>query len=133
MSQKYENLFQLNWSSTPNVPFNRNTPLSSALTGTMSGTNVIYSNVQTINTSDNQGLEVTWTGNPTGVIEVDVSNSGLNFYPLTFSPALQQPSGSAGGYVINLNQVPFRYVMIKYTNTSGTGVLSMYIQSKDLN
>lgn len=82
---------------------------------------------------DNQGLEVTWTGTPTGTFSVQVSNSGINFYALTFNPALAQPAGSAGGYAVNLNQLPFKYMMLKYVNASGTGVLTVYGQQKDLN
>ena len=82
---------------------------------------------------DNQGLEVTWTGTPTGTFEVFVSNSGKNFYSLTFSPPLGQPAGSADGYVVNLNQLPFKYVYLKYTNATGSGILTVYGQQKDLN
>jgi len=82
---------------------------------------------------DNSGLEVTWTGTPTGTFQVMVSNSAINFYSLTFIPALGQPVGSAGGYVIDLNQIPFKYMMLQYTNISGTGTITVYGQNKDLN
>lgn len=82
---------------------------------------------------DNQGLEVTWTGTPTGTLSVMVSNSGINFYSLTFNPVLTQPAGAAGGYAIDLNQVPFTYMMLKYVNASGSGTLTVYGQQKDLN
>ncbi len=82
---------------------------------------------------DNAGLEVTWTGTPTGVFEVQVSNSGISFYSLTFDPVLGQPAGSSGGYAIDLNQLPFKYLLLKYTNASGSGTLTVYGQQKDLN
>ena len=82
---------------------------------------------------DNLGIEVTWTGTPTGTISVLCSDSGINFYALTFNPALMQPSGGAGGYLINLNQLPFKYILLQYVNSSGTGVLTSYCQNKDLN
>lgn len=82
---------------------------------------------------DNIGLEVTWTGTPTGTLSVMVSNSGANFYALTFSPALTQPAGAAGGYYIDINQLAAKYMMLQYTNTSGTGVLSIYGEMKDIN
>jgi hypothetical protein len=82
---------------------------------------------------DNTGLEVTWTGTPTGTLSVMVSCSGINFYALTFNPVLTQPSGSAGGYAINLNQLPFKWLMLQYVNSSGSGVLTVYGQNKDLN
>jgi hypothetical protein len=101
------------------------------LTGAMSGTNTIYTNILGIRQMDNVGLELTWTGTPTGTITVQVSNSGLVFYPLTFNPALAQPSGSAGGYVIALEGIPFQYMYLQYVNSSGTGTFSViYTQAK---
>ena len=133
MGHKKRLSFAFNWQSATPVPFNSNTALTGVLTGTMSGTNTIYSNIQDISNTDNQGLEITWSGTPTGTISVLCSESGLYFYPLTFNPAITQPAGSAGGYLIDLNQVPWRYVMVQYVNASGSGVLTMWLGSKDLN
>lgn len=134
MGVKKNNVFVFNWGSTLNSnPYNQNLPLSGVKTGTMSGTNTIYSNVQDTFNFDNSGLIVTWTGTPTGTISVLVSNRGDVFYSLTFDPAITQPAGSAGGYAINLNQIPFRYVAVQYTNASGSGVLTVDICQKDLN
>lgn len=107
-----------------------NSTKSGTLAGTMASTNVIYTNILGIRQMDNQGIELTWTGTPTGTIEVMVSNSGINFYALTFSPVLAQPVGSAGGYVIALHDVPFQYMFIRYTNISGAGTITAYSQCK---
>ena len=82
---------------------------------------------------DGIGLEVTWTGTPTGVFEVDVSCSGINFYALTFDPMLTQPAGSGGGYYVNLKTASFRFLLLKYTNASGSGLINVYGQVKDYN
>ena len=139
MSGKNQYPIVFNWQSTnpatnflPNPNQGGSIP-SGVLNGGMSSTNTIYSQIVDISKMDNQGLEVTYTGTPTGVFSVMVSNSGINFYALTYSPALAQPSGSAGGYAVNNNQLPFKYMMLQYTNTSGTGVLTVYGQQKDLN
>lgn len=133
MGVKKNNDFQFNWQSTSPVPFNKNTPLTGVVLGAMASTNIIYSNIQDLWNTDNQGLEITYTGTPTGTIQVMGSVSGINFYPITFSPALTQPSGSPGGYLVSLNQWPWRYLFIQYTNSSGSGNLTVYITSKDLN
>lgn len=133
MGVKKRNSFQFNWSSTSPIPFNPNSPLSGNLTGSMASTNVIYSNIQDVSNTDNQGLEVSWTGTPTGTLEILSSESGAFFFPLTFDPPLSQPSGAAAGYGVSLNQLPWRYVMLRYTNNSGSGTLTAYIGSKDLN
>jgi hypothetical protein len=106
---------------------------SGLLNGAMASTNTIYTQIVDISRMDNMGLEVTWTGTPTGTFSVMVSNSGINFYALTFSPTLTQPAGTAGGYAVDLNQLPFRYVMLQYTNSTGSGTLTAYGQVKDLN
>lgn len=106
---------------------------SGTVGGVMASTNTIYSQIVDISKMDNVGLEVSWTGTAVGTFEVLASNRGSAFYALTFSPALAQPAGSASGYVIDLNQYPFKFIMLKYVNASGSGVLTVYGQNKDLN
>lgn len=133
MGHKTRKSWNFNWSSTNPAPYNPAAGKSGVLNGVMTGTNVIYSDIQDISNTDNQGLEITWTGTPTGTLLVLVSESGTNFYSLTFTPALAQPAGSASGYVVNLNQVPWRYVMLQYTNASGSGTINAWMGSKDIN
>jgi len=140
MGSKNQNPPVFNWQATDPatgfLPLKANqsgsTP-SGTVGGAMASTNTIYSQIIEISRVDNIGLEVSWTGTPTGVFSVGVSNSGINFFDLTFSPALSQPAGSASGYAVNLNQLPFKYMRLKYVNTSGTGTLTVYGQVKDLN
>lgn len=106
---------------------------SAILAGVMTGTNTIYSQIIESSRMDNAGLEITWTGTPTGTISVLYSVSGINFYALTFNPAISQPTGSAGGYLIDINQQPFKWMLLQYTNSTGSGLLTVYGQQKDLN
>jgi hypothetical protein len=130
---------QFNWQSANPVttflptPYQTGSAPSGVLGGTMSGTNTIYSQIIDVSKMDNVGLEVAWTGAPTGTFQVLTSCSGINFNAITFNPPLAQPSGSAGGYSVDLNQLPFKYILLKYTNSSGSGVLTVYGQNKDLN
>jgi hypothetical protein len=108
--------------------------------GVMTGTATITSSGQYVANLDNIGLEITWTGTPTGTISVlgSISNAipGIDaviYYALTFNPALSQPAGSGGGYLINLNQFPWHYLKVQYVNASGTGVLDVVLFGKDLN
>lgn len=136
MGQKKRNTWNFLWQSTTPIPFVPNlggqSPTGSA-NGAMASTNTIYSNIQDISNTDNQGLQVDWTGTPTGTLTVMVSESGTTFHNLTFNPVLTQPTGSAGGYVVNLNQIPWRYIMLQYVNSSGSGTLTAWLGSKDLN
>jgi hypothetical protein len=132
-----------NWQSTspetgflpapgPNQSVAGNSPMSGVIAGTMSSTNTIYTNILGIRQIDNQGLEINWTGTPTGTIQIMVSNSGIagNFHALTFNPVLAQPAGSAGGMVIALNNIPFQYMYLQYANATGSGNITAYSQCK---
>lgn len=142
MSGKNQYPLIFNWQSTdPSIgflPLNGNTSdkgsvPSGVATGAMASTNVIYSQIVDVSKMDNIGLHVSWTGTAVGVFKVTASNPGTQFSALTFSPLLQQPNGSDGFYTISLNQFPYKYILLQYTNTSGTGVLSVVGQQKDLN
>lgn len=108
--------------------------------GVMTGTASLLSAAQSLTSLDNAGIEITWTGTPTGTIsilgsvsEIILDAPAINYYELSFNPALGQPAGSADGYLIDLNQFPFPYVKVQYVNNSGSGVLNAYLFGKDLN
>ena len=139
MSKKSQFPLTFNWQSTnpitgflpPSANQGGGTKPSGTVSGTMSSTNTIYSQIIDISLYDNVGLEVTWTGTPTGTFNVYVSNSGINFYYLTIGQT--QPAGAAGGYFINIQQLAAKYFLLEYTNSSGSGSLTVYGQIKDLN
>ncbi len=125
----------LNWVTVAPYPYIIQTPptaWSGVVAGPMTGTNTIYSDIIPVVWYDDLGLEVTWTGTPTGTIQIMGSASGVNFYALTFNPILAQPGGAAGGYLIDLQQFPWRYLMVQYTNTSGSGLLYTTITAKEI-
>jgi hypothetical protein len=99
----------------------------------VTGTNMYTSPAIQIQNLDNLGIQVSWTGTPTGTISVLCSIDGINYIPLTFSPALSQPAGSAGSYLINLEEVPFPFLELQYINASGSGTLSALFFGKDIN
>lgn len=101
--------------------------------GTMTGTSTIHSAKTQIQQLDNVGLQISWTGTAVGTISVECSNDDVTYYSLTFSPALTQPAGTAGGYLVDLNQNPFIWVRVSYVNSSGSGTLSAILSAKDVN
>ncbi len=134
MGDKNQNRMTLNWQASTPIPYANNVPLTGVSAGVMTGTNTIYSNIVDITIKDNDGLEFTWTGNPVGTVTILASNSGVNFYDMApFEPPLGQPAGSAGGYLVNINQFPFKYLLVQYTNVSGSGTLKVVVQTKDIN
>ena len=98
----------------------------------VSGTNTYNSPSTDINQLDNAGLDVRFVGTMAGTFSVQCSNDNQTFTALTFNPGLTQPSGSNLNFLIDLNQVPFRYIRVSYTNTSGSGTLTCLMTVKDL-
>lgn len=145
MSGKNQFKSVFNWQSTnpltgflpTNNQYSGGSMPSGSQTGAMASTNVIYTNIIELSRLDNAGIEMdfntTGGNNASGTLEVWCSVSGKYAFSLSFSPALSQPAGSLLTYGINLNQVPYTYVFLKYTNSSGSGVISAYAQYKDLN
>ena len=101
--------------------------------GAMASTNAIVSEPLNMERVDNVGLEVEWTGNPTGAFVLEASNkydpirnASATFKAITLADPPDDPAGSASGWLLDLNQIPFRWVRLRYTNASGTGVLNAY-------
>lgn len=91
-------------------------------------------NVQFI---DNIGLIFTWAGTlPIGEIFVDVSNDDvlldsqiINWSSLDFGSA-NSITGSTGDAILNINQVPFTWIRVRYVRTSGTGTMFIDVTTK---
>lgn len=93
----------------------------------------ITSSVLVLQWMDNAGLQIEWASTDAiGTIEVQASVNGVTFYALTFSTALTQPNSNNGGYLVNLNQFPFRYFRVFYDRTSGSGTLNVWATVKEI-
>jgi hypothetical protein len=87
--------------------------------------------------SDNVGLFFTWTGSsPIGTVYVDVSNDKVsgdneptNWATLDFGSTVGI-TGNADTGLININQVPFSWLRVRYTRTSGSGTLTINLTTK---
>lgn len=98
----------------------------------VTGTNTYASPSTDINQLHNLGLDVRFIGAMTGTFSVLCSNDNITFTALTFNPAISQPAGSNLNFLIDLNQVPFRYIKSQYVNSSGTGTITCLLTAKDL-
>lgn len=106
-------------------------PYQTITSGDMTGN--LTSLVTNAQIQDNIGIQVQWTSSDAiGVIAVEASINGTDYYALTFTPALTQPASNNGGYLINLNQLPYVYYRVTYTATSGTGTLNAWATSKGI-
>lgn len=96
--------------------------------GVMASTNTVYGDILQIDQGMTVAFECSWTGTPTGLFTVEVSNTGSNWQPLDMD--INSPVGSAGGCPIDVLRTGFRYLRLKYVNISGSGVLNVYIYAK---
>lgn len=84
-----------------------------------------------IDTADGLCYQVSWTSSDAvGVISIQGSVDNVNFDDITFTPGLTQPASNNGAYLINMALVPFPYVRFKYTRTSGSGNMTVYLSAK---
>lgn len=82
---------------------------------------------------DNIGIQLVWTGTPTGTFIIQVSNDNTTWGTLSpTSPSTISAGGSASDAEISLNQLPWKYLRVKYTRSSGTGTLQGYITGKEV-
>lgn len=106
---------------------------TTGVSGVMTGVAVIRSRSTQIENLDNIGLDISWTGTPVGNMEVQCAMIDEEAYYKTLTIGIPNPAGTSGGYLVSLNQVPFPFVRVKYTNSAGVGALTVLICGKDLN
>jgi len=75
--------------------------------------------------------QVSWTStDAVGVFSVQGSVDNVNFTDITFTPPLAQPNSDSNEYLVNLALIPFTYIRPKYTWTSGSGQMTVYMSAK---
>ena len=136
MSGKNQFPTLLNWQSIdPSIGFTPNgnnygggSKPSGVSPGVMTGTNTIYSNILDVSRMDNIGIDYLWVGSAVGALSILASVSGSRFSSLTLPTS--QPAGVDGKMNVSLNQFPYKFIMLKYVNASGSGVLTVDAQNK---
>lgn len=88
--------------------------------------------------TDNIGMLIDWAGSsPAGTITVEVCDDDTKGKPsgvwhtltLSGTPAV---SGNIGQHEISINQLPYSWVRVRYTRTSGSGSLTVKISTKQI-
>lgn len=106
--------------------------------GAMASTNTLTSSVVDIRGFDNISLQANWTGTPNGTFYVDVCSdynpnySGATGTWTTITPTLGAPTGAAGTSFLDAIQTSAPYIRVRYTNSSSTGTLNVYLGAKAL-
>jgi len=97
-----------------------------------------YSNPTNVDYLDNVGIQVVWTGTTVGVLEVYGSNDAANAqqgkYPTNWSKfefgAVINVDTTNSDLLIHMNQLPYSWIALKYTATSGTGTMTAKLTVK---
>ena len=84
---------------------------------------------------DNFAIQLNFT-HPTsftavGTFTVEASVDGATWVTLNIAPAITC-SASTGSHLININQIPYALIRVKYAHTSGTGLLNIYFEAKQI-
>lgn len=100
----------------------------------------LTSQVCNINQLDNIGIQLVFTGTPTGTFQVQISadynqdnygnvlNAG-DWTPITLSSS-PVASGSAGNVYIDMAELSAPWLRVVYTKVSGTGTLNVWVTGK---
>lgn len=113
--------------------------------GAMSGTATITSAASSIQTLDDVGVQLSWTGSPVGNFQIQISadydpvtkTAGVwtpmlfNYWNgATFIPSVNLPTSEDSPYYIDMAWLSAPWIRVSYTNTSGSGVLTAYLCAK---
>lgn len=93
-----------------------------------------------IKLQDNVGIQLDWTGTPTGSFDFQISidhkediNGNVqvagHWISLVLDPAIAA-SGSTDDAYVDFNQLSASYIRVVYTKDSGTGVLNVLATAK---
>lgn len=111
-------------------------PYHLLIDGDMSGS--LLTGMVDVTYTDNVGIQLNFTGTPTGTFAVEGSidyddhlETG-NWSSLTFS-STPSASGAADVHLLNMNQLPYKKIRVRYTRASGSGTLNVYVMAKGLN
>lgn len=98
----------------------------------VSGTNTYYSTPVDKKSIQSAGLDFYW-GTNVGTFTIWISNkknpslaNDNDWKQVTLAVPMTQPSGSNTGDYVDLSDLPFRWVRVKYVNSSGTGTIYCY-------
>lgn len=105
----------------------------------VSGTTTYYSFATSLKNMSSASYQLVWTGTPTGTFTVWASNAlkpletdDTDWVQLTLAVAITQPAGSASKDIVDMTDLPFGWVRVKYVNASSSGVVDAYVVCKGL-
>ncbi len=94
--------------------------------GSMAGD--LVSSVLDLGELTGYAVQFIWSGSPVGFVTTSGSNTMTvaDFVPVD----THATGGSAGVHLLNVEKVHYRYVLVQFTRTSGSGTLDCYVSGK---
>lgn len=90
-----------------------------------------YSPASVVSYDDNVGYQVKYSGDPTGQFYVQGTINGSDWEDLALNSDILV-SATPGSFVINLNQIPYFQLRIRFARTSGTGLVQIWVMTKTI-
>jgi hypothetical protein len=119
------------------MSYNLLKPVKLIVGGDMGGN---LSAIQPISLQDNVGIQLRWTGTPTGAFSFLISMDHLqdaegnvlvagHWVAIPLSPPIAA-AGSADDAYVDLNQISASYLKVVYTRSAGSGSLDALVMAK---
>lgn len=97
----------------------------------VSSTTTYYSSSTNVTNLDNISyIPLVVSGTPTGTFDVQVSHDKSNWQSLTLSAVPTITSGTLTNIPISIEGLPFPWIRLNYTNSSGSGTISATVAGK---
>lgn len=103
-------------------------------------TNSVDSTAVHVLYSDNIGIQLVWTGTPTGQFGISGSNNATLSVTgavtggtwTAISGTYPAPAGSASNGLISVTNFPYAFIKVTYTAASGTGTVTAKLVAKPI-
>lgn len=108
-------------------------PIALFTTQAVSSTTAFPSQSVPISGEDNVGIiPIVVSGTPSGTFAVQVSNDNVNFQSLTLAAVPTITAGTLSNSPLALNQLPYLWLKVVYTNSAGSGSISATLAAKSV-
>jgi len=98
----------------------------------MSGTSVITSSSISIAYTDVLSLQLSWSGQPQGTFDLQGSIDAIQWASVPLSPAAAASGSGSFLILINTNNLAYPLARVVYTNSTASGTLSCWLNTKGL-
>jgi len=93
----------------------------------MEATSIVLSKPVDVNGLSSVTIQAVFTGTPTGTFAVEASIADSNWVDIV--AGIPAAAGAAGSRLVEIVNLKFQLLRLKYTNASGTGTLNAHVET----